>query len=95
MTRIALALAAAGTLVLAGSAFAESSTSDAGRLNVARDQWKSPTVISEMLVTQGYKVHEIEQDDGAYEVKVTDKNGVRVEMYVHPVTAELLPGYDD
>ena len=44
---------------------------------------------------KGYKVIDIEIDDGAYEVELTDKNGVRVEGHVHPETGELLLGYDD
>ena len=47
------------------------------------------------LSAQGYKVQEIEADDGAYEVEMVDKNGTRIETHVHPATAELLPGYDD
>jgi uncharacterized membrane protein YkoI len=40
-------------------------------------------------------VREIETDDGAYEVDVVDKDGVRMELHVHPATGELLRGYDD
>jgi hypothetical protein len=65
------------------------------RLNVPREQWLAPTQIAEKLAAQGYKVTEIEADDGAYEVEMVDKNGVRVEGHVHPATAELLVGYDD
>ena len=35
------------------------------------------------------------QKDWAYEVEMTDKNGVRIEAHVHPETGELLLGYDD
>lgn len=65
------------------------------RLNVPHDQWLSPTEIVDRLSAQGYKVREIGADDGAYEVEMVDKNGTHVETYVHPATAELLPGYDD
>jgi hypothetical protein len=67
----------------------------AGRLNVPRDQWLNPAQISEKLIAQGYKVSEIESDDGAYEVDLVDKNGTRIEAHVHPATGELLVGYDD
>jgi len=67
----------------------------AQRLNVPRDQWLSPAQISEKLTAQGYKVTEIETDDGAYEVDLIDKNGTRIETHVHPATGELLIGYDD
>jgi hypothetical protein len=65
------------------------------RLNVPRDQWLSPAQISEKLGAQGFKVTEIETDDGAYEVDLIDKNGTRVEAHVHPATGEMLVGYDD
>ena len=65
------------------------------RLHVPRDQWLPPAQIAEKLTQQGYKVTEIEADDGVYEVEMTDKNGLRVEGHVHPATAELLVGYDN
>jgi hypothetical protein len=68
---------------------------DGNKLNIPHDQWLSPTEIVDRLSAQGYKVREIEADDGAYEVEMVDKNGTHVDVYVHPATAELLPGYDD
>ncbi len=65
------------------------------KLNVPQDKWLSPTQITEKLDQKGYKVTEIEIDDGSYEVEMTDKNGVRVEGHVHPETGELLLGHDD
>jgi hypothetical protein len=61
------------------------------RLNVPQDKWLSPTQITEKLDQKGYKVTEIEVDDGSYEVEMTDKNGVRVDAHVHPETGELAP----
>jgi hypothetical protein len=86
-----LALAVAG----ATPAAAIDDDFKSGRLNVPRDQWLSPAQISEKLVGLGYKVTEIESDDGAYEVDLVDKNGTRIETHVHPATGELLTGYDD
>ncbi|MFA5902017.1 MAG: PepSY domain-containing protein [Hyphomicrobium sp.] len=64
-------------------------------LNVPRDQWLTPAQLSDKLVAQGYKVREIEVDDGAYEVDLVDKNGTRIEAHVHPATGDILVGYDD
>lgn len=64
------------------------------RLNVPRDQWLSPAEIADKLSSQGYKVFEVETDDGAYEVELS-KNGTRMEVHVHPATGEILVGYDD
>jgi len=66
-----------------------------GRISVPRDQWLSPSQISEKLQAQGYRVTEIETDDGVYEVDLVDKNGTRIEAHVHPATGEMLLGYDD
>ena len=37
----------------------------AQRLNVPQDQWLAPAEIADKLSAQGYKVDEIEADDGA------------------------------
>jgi hypothetical protein len=66
-----------------------------GRLNVPRDQWLAVPAVIEKLEAQGYKVHEIEVDDGAYEFEATTAAGVRVEGHAHPATGELLTGYDN
>jgi hypothetical protein len=42
---------------------------------------------------QGYRVIEIEIDDGAYEVKAVDANGVRVEADLDPSTGEPFRGW--
>jgi hypothetical protein len=64
------------------------------RLNVPQADWLSPAQISEKLSGKGYRVTEIEVDDGAYEVDLVDKNGTKIEGHVHPATGELLMGYD-
>jgi hypothetical protein len=65
------------------------------RLNVPADQWLPASQVAEKLAAQGYKVLEIEADDGAYEVEMLDQNGVKIDTHVHPATAEFLTGYDD
>ena len=95
MRKYLIAPVIALTLGAALPAFALDHLSEKNRLNVPRGEWLSPTQIAEKLGTQGYKVIEIEADDGAYEVEMTDKNGMRVELHVHPKTGELIVGYDD
>jgi hypothetical protein len=86
---IILAVAVLG-LGAAAPAFADDSGK---RLNVPRDQWLSATQITEKLTAAGYTVREIETDDGAYEVEMT-KDGVKLDVHVHPATGEILTGYD-
>lgn len=88
-------IAPALALTLAATAAAPAFADNHARLNVPRDQWQTPQQISDKLGQKGYKVLEIESDDGAYEVEMVDKNGMRVEAHVHPATGELLVGYDD
>lgn len=92
MRRIALA-----TVIVAamGASTAVLATEDRGRLAVPAAEWKSEAEIKDKLTAAGYTVREIETDDGAYEVKVSDKDGVKMELHVHPATGEILRGYDD
>lgn len=58
----------------------------------AGTQWMSASELAKKLEAQGYIIHEIETERGAYEVEMTDTKGLRVEGIFHPVTGEpLLP----
>jgi len=61
-----------------------------GRLNVPRDQWLSTSAATQKLEAQGYKVHEIEADDGAFEFEGTNAQGARMEGHAHPGTGAIL-----
>lgn len=61
-----------------------------GILNVPRDQWLTTSDVVGKLESQGYKVHEIEADDGAFEFEATNSTGQRVEGHAHPATGEIL-----
>jgi hypothetical protein len=61
-----------------------------GPLNVPRDQWLSASQAIQKIEGQGYKVREIEADDGAYEFEGTDSSGARIEGHAHPATGEVL-----
>lgn len=65
------------------------------RLNVPSAQWLSQTEIRDKLEAKGWKIREIESDDGAYEIEAFDDKGVKHEFHVHPATGEILRGYDD
>lgn len=94
MRKIAVATVFAAAALGLGTA-AMATDDNAKRLNVPAAEWKSEAEIKDQLVSAGYRVREIETDDGAYEVDVVDKDGVRMELHVHPATGELLRGYDD
>jgi hypothetical protein len=62
----------------------------AERLNVPRARWLSTSEVTQKLVLQGYQVHEIEVDDGAYEFEATTSAGAKIEGHAHPATGEVL-----
>lgn len=52
--------------------------------------WKTPKVLTEKLVKEGWTVRKAKVDGGCYEVYGTTPEGDRVEAYFHPVTLEKL-----
>jgi hypothetical protein len=60
----------------------------------APTEWMSIADLSAKLETQGYTIEEIERDDGLYEVKMSDANGMRVEAYLDPATGEPIRDRD-
>lgn len=46
--------------------------------------------IESRLSGQGYRIHEIERDDGRYEVKARDAQGRCVELYLSRTSGEIL-----
>jgi hypothetical protein len=62
-----------------------------GRCTARPDaNWLSVKQLTQKLKDQGYTVRQVERSHGCYEVKATDAKGVRVEIYVDPVTAEIV-----
>ena len=53
------------------------------------------TKIRSLLEQAGYKVEEIEMEDGCMEVEVTDAQGVEREFYLEPSTGRILKDEED
>jgi len=53
-------------------------------------EWMSRDAVSSIMVEKGYDVRRIKRDDGCYEIYAIDKNGARVEIYINPVTGEIV-----
>jgi hypothetical protein len=69
-----------------------------GGSNVPRAEWISVSDAIQKLAAQGYKVTEIEADDGNYEFEATNSSGARVEGHANPRTGDVLstrPDHDD
>lgn len=88
-----LLIASALAALTLGTGLAIASDDDRAKrlgVEVPRAEWLSVAQITEKLAAQGYEVRKIEAEDGVYEVKAMDKNGARLEAYVHPATGEIL-----
>ena len=72
-------------VIAPGAAFASSDCP-----NVPRDQWMSDAAITEKAKALGYDVRSIKVDDGCLEAYAMDKNGMRVEVYFHPGTGDVV-----
>ncbi len=90
-----LLIASGFALAMAVSAPILASNDDRSGVDVPRDQWLSVSQIAAKLEAMGYQIREIETEDGVYEVEAVDKNGQRVEAYVHPATGEILKQEED
>ncbi|MFC3124992.1 PepSY domain-containing protein [Pseudoroseomonas globiformis] len=84
-TVIALA-AAAGSVATAGAARAD----DLRCAPVERSQWMGIEQVISRAQQLGYTTEEVERDDGCWEVKARDRNGLRVKFKMHPTTGELV-----
>ena len=56
-------------------------------------QWMSIPEIVTKIEGSGYKVREVDMDEGLYEISAVDANGMRVEADFNPATGEPLRGW--
>jgi hypothetical protein len=66
-----------------------------GGPNVPRDQWLATSAAIQKIEAQGFKVHEIEADDGVFEFEATNSAGARVEGHAHPATGDVMNTHPD
>ncbi len=53
-------------------------------------EWMSRDAARSVLVEKGYDVRRVKREDGCYEIYAIDKTGARVEVYLNPVTGEIV-----
>ncbi len=82
-------LALASLALMSGTALASSSD-----CNEPRDKWMSMDQARAKVTAMGYDVRKLEVDDGCYEAYAT-KDGKRLEIYLNPVTAEVVKMKED
>ncbi len=78
----ALILAAAAAPALAGG------TASCGA--APREQWLSEEAIKAKGVAMGYEVRSVKTENGCYELYAVDKSGAKFELFLNPVTGELV-----
>jgi hypothetical protein len=59
-----------------------------------KDRWQTIDQLKSKLVEQGYKVKEIEFEDGCAEADVQEKDGKKRELKLDPVTAAIVKSED-
>ena len=57
---------------------------------VPKNKWLTSETVKARMAEQGYDVRSIKAERGCFEVKATDKNGARLEIYVNPETGAPL-----
>ena len=78
-----------GTLIASASpAFATDDSSLCG--NAPKDQWMTTEAITAKAVEAGYDVRQVKVEDGCYEVYGIDAKGAKAEVYMNPVSAEIV-----
>jgi hypothetical protein len=55
-----------------------------------RSKWLTTDAVKAKVEQQGMTVQRIETDDNCYEVRAVRRNGDRVKLTVHPVTAAVM-----
>lgn len=90
MRKTALMLA---TLATTCGAFAMPALADDDRRCAyqPRERWMPIEQANARAQALGYTAHEIEADDGCWEIAGVDRNGVRVKLKLDPVTGEIVP----
>jgi hypothetical protein len=95
MGNILSTIAAAGLASIIFSGIANAQTIQSAGSGTA--DWMSISQIIKKIEGNGYKVREVEMDDGLYEISAVDANGMRVQADFNPATGEPVRGwrYDD
>ncbi|ONG55826.1 hypothetical protein BKE38_08200 [Pseudoroseomonas deserti] len=57
---------------------------------VAREAWMPMEQVVSRVAAMGYTAEEIGRDDGCWEVEARDRNGVKVEFKLDPVSGALV-----
>jgi len=84
-----IAFFAATIAILAAASPVSASGDDMSCENV-KGQWMSKEQIKAKVAEMGYDVRRIKKEDGCYEAYILDNKGKKAEIYVNPVSGEVV-----
>lgn len=84
MRKRVLTMAVIAGLASAGAAFADDDC------QVPMDRWQPRAAVQQMAQTRGWQVDRIKIDDGCYEVRGVNAEGVRFKAKLDPETLEIV-----
>lgn len=77
------------TLTIAAAIPAQASDNDR-KCGPVSGEWMSKDAAKTLATEKGFDVRRVKRDDGCLEIYAIDKDGIRVELYMHPVTGEIV-----
>ncbi len=90
MKTVLFSLAIALGVSAALPAMAEDDDKRASCAEVAKDKWMTEDAIKAKAQELGYTVANLKTEDGCYEVYATDKDGKKMEVFMHPGTGDVV-----
>ncbi|VAX07254.1 hypothetical protein MNBD_ALPHA03-2086 [hydrothermal vent metagenome] len=87
MKKLLILATSAAVLTIASPAFASSSNIQCGD---SSGQWMPDEVAKSKATELGYDVRRIKREDGCLEIYAFDKNGNMVELFMNPVSGEVV-----
>ncbi|MCB1742402.1 MAG: PepSY domain-containing protein [Gammaproteobacteria bacterium] len=82
------------TLALTGGAGTTLASESRDCGNEPRSSWADEAKVEAKLTDMGYEVRRVKVEDGCYEAYAT-KDGKRFEIYLHPVSLEVVRSKQD
>ncbi|MGB5950173.1 MAG: PepSY domain-containing protein [Parvibaculum sp.] len=90
-----LALTSAALTSAAMTSSAMAADKDARCTDQPREQWMSKDAAKAKATALGYEVRRVKVEDGCYEIYAFDSNKAKVEIFMNPVSGELVNRKDD
>ncbi len=87
MKKLLILVTSTMIMAISSPAFASDDNAKCGAVS---GEWMSRDAAKAKVVEQGFEARRIKREDGCYEIYAIGKNGARVELYLNPVTGEIV-----